>query len=999
MNKTIATNHANPYLPLWEHLPDGEPRVFEDPQHPGQYRVYIIGSHDMRRESYCGPDIHAWSASIDNLNDWRDEGAIFTYAIDGQFDVMYAPDLVEVKRPNGTKDYYLYPHSRGPGREAMVCKGPTPIGPFTPINLTADGRETTADSILGFDPAVYIETITDPTDPDFETGFRAYGYWGFQKSYAAELDPHTLYSLRPGTAIMEHVLPASSSYGHIHDPAGTTYPHVHPEGDLLGFNFFEAASMRRIGNKYIWVFSGYSGPEYGLPSSNSTLRYAYGDSPLGPWKDGGVLVDARSVGLNATGDHLVAYYGAHNTHGSIQQINDQWYCFYHRPPRGYGFARQAMVAPIHLQVDALPVAEGGKVTITGWAADTDPPTLSVTAGDHTYPGAEMTSEGFNLYGLNPYHYYSAGIACFLSDPTLQADAWDIWHDHMSLTNVKAGDIIGYKYFGFGGLKVAQKGLAPFTGTQPGNNTRFHLFLTPQTTASFTLKVMLDGPWENSPWQGQTIAEIVVPADTHGTTQLSVDVSAAVDHLEGKHALYLVGEANSTGPLCDVIGLGFSSDTQPLTPPVVPNIDITLNGEAVSLPTIPVPADRHNGLTSYDHYELTVTGYTTVPTLTATADVAEVIIQLDTPATLDQPARVTFDYLGVMKTYTLWFETWQRTVTTHQAGDSMRIQTYSIKNDHLELCFLNVGGAITKIAMAADDYTQNLVLNHADVTTYQGDNPGYVNALVGRTSNRIKDGTFDLAGQTYTVDLNNGPNNLHGGFDNLTHAYYDVQPIPNGYQLSTRLAHQPNGFPGDLEVVVTYTLEANRLTITYTGTSHQHPTLFNPTQHAYFNLSGNASETINSHVLQLDAGQVAEIDTHSSFTTKLNPVTGTRFDFQTPVTIDPTHKPASEQFDLATGYDHLFILNPNFDQRPAAVLTHPASTRQLTVYTSEPALQFYAGNYLDTTYTFEGGIPGQQHLGLCLETHKIPFDFPSHTLEPGVATQVQTTTWVFSKGEV
>src|SRR5512139_2003093 len=108
--KSTQYGMGNPYLPLWEHLPDGEPRVFEDPDKPGKYRIYIIGSHDVRFKSYCGPDIRAWSAPVEDLSDWRDEGSIFTYPIAGQWDVMYAPDLVEVRRKDGTKEYYLYPH-------------------------------------------------------------------------------------------------------------------------------------------------------------------------------------------------------------------------------------------------------------------------------------------------------------------------------------------------------------------------------------------------------------------------------------------------------------------------------------------------------------------------------------------------------------------------------------------------------------------------------------------------------------------------------------------------------------------------------------------------------------------------------------------------------------------------------------------------------------------------------------------------------------------------
>ena len=106
-DKYVFNGAGNPYLPLWEHLPDGEPRVFEDPDNPGKYRIYIIGSHDLRMNSYCGPDIRMWSAPVEDLSSWRDEGPIFTYKVGEKWDVMYAPDLVEVNRKDGTREYYL----------------------------------------------------------------------------------------------------------------------------------------------------------------------------------------------------------------------------------------------------------------------------------------------------------------------------------------------------------------------------------------------------------------------------------------------------------------------------------------------------------------------------------------------------------------------------------------------------------------------------------------------------------------------------------------------------------------------------------------------------------------------------------------------------------------------------------------------------------------------------------------------------------------------------
>lgn len=494
---------GNPYLPLWEHLPDGEPRVFEDPDNPGKFRAYIIGSHDVRFTSYCGPDIRMWSAPVENLSEWRDEGAIFTYPIEGQWDVMYAPDLVEVKRKNGAKEYYLFPHSRGRNREAMVCKGTRPDGPFTPINLNEDGTRTVPGSILGFDPAVYIEYVTDPKDPDFEIGFRAYGFWGFQRSMAAQLDQNTMYSVRPGTEIVNYLLPASARYGVIKDPQGTVYPNVYPDQDLGTFNFFEASSIRKVGNKYITVFSGYSGPEYGVGSSNSTLRYAVADSPLGPWKSGGVLVDSRAPVLNQDGSKIETTNAGHNTHGSIEQINGQWYVFYHRPPRGFGFARQAVVAPITVQWDEKPVAEGGSAVIRGYDpfANDQIWTAKDSQGKE-YKGAEVTSEGFHFYGLDPYQYYSAGFACYLSDVSLQQDSWEIWDNHMPITNMKNGNIVGFKYFGFGGLEKDTQGLKAFEGTKKGNKTAFNLFLTPKTAKSFKVNVWLDGPWDNATWKGK-----------------------------------------------------------------------------------------------------------------------------------------------------------------------------------------------------------------------------------------------------------------------------------------------------------------------------------------------------------------------------------------------------------------------------------------------------------------------------------------------------------------
>ncbi|WP_225552023.1 glycoside hydrolase family protein [Sphingobacterium bovistauri] len=654
--KFVHKAAGNPYLPLWEHIPDGEPRVFEDPDRPGKFRAYIIGSHDLRMTSYCGPDIRMWSAPVEDLSSWRDEGAIFTYQIDGKWDVMYAPDLVEVKRRNGKKEYYLYPHSRGQHREAMVAKSDRPDGPFKPINLTDDGRRTLPGSILGFDPAVYIEQIDDPKDPDYEIGFRAYAYWGFQRSLATELDQNTLYSVRPERKVIDRFIPASARYGVLRDPEGTIYPHILKGEDLGSFNFFEASSIRKVGNKFVSVYSGYSGPEYGMGSSNSTLRYLVGDSPLGPWKSGGVLVDSRGPVLNENGTGLIGTNGGHNTHGSIELINGQWYVFYHRPPRNFGFARQAVVAPVKIEWDEKSVADGGTVRIRAFNpyGENNIWTAKDKSGNE-YKGAEVTSEGFHMYGLDPYQYYSAGYASYLSDVSSQQDSWDIWDNHMPI-NVKNGNIIGYKYFGFGGLDKDKFGLKAFKGVQKGNNTAFNLFLIPKTKKSFKVNVWLDGPWANDTWKGTKIGEILVPANTHGKEQkFTLDVAKFVDNLNNKHAVFLVAEGEDGEMLCELSGLGFSSKSKKIDRPKVPSANILINGKAIELPKTPVRSTEANGIIDYNTYEAKVTVNTTeVPKVSATSDSKNVKIVISQAKNKNESAVVKFDYNGVVKTYHINF---------------------------------------------------------------------------------------------------------------------------------------------------------------------------------------------------------------------------------------------------------------------------------------------------------------------------------------------------------
>lgn len=665
-----SANAQNPYLPLWEHLPDGEPRVFEDPDNPGKFRAYIIGSHDLTYTAYCGNDIRMWSAPVEDLSQWRDEGPIFSYYVNGKWDTMYAPDLVEVKdRTTGKKTYWLYPHSRGWRRVAMVCKGDRPDGPFTPVNLSEDGTHCVEGSLIDFDPSVFIENITNKKDPDYDKGYRAYVFYGFRHSTAYELDQDNMYAVRPGTKIHDYFIPASERYGEVRDPKGTEYPALYKGQNPGDFNFFEASSIRQVGNKYVMVFSGYSGPDYGLGSTNSALRYAFGDSPLGPWRSGGVLVDSRGVVPNEDGSHLTTTNFGHNTHGSIQEINGQWYVFYHRPPRCFGNARQAMVAPIKIEWDKKKVADGGRVRITAYDPFVKGNEWTASASDGTcYTGAEVTSEGFQIFGLPPYQYYSAGIACYVNGNNWMQDNFDNWNNSMDLAGITNRGVVGFKYFGFGGLAQDTKGVKAFEGTKQGDKTMLNVNLTPGGNGAFKIHVMLDGPYANSTWNGKEIAVIDVPEGAkRNATTYSVAVPA-VEGLTGKHAIYLVAEGPEVKPvdaprqfgrqpqqpprpqgLFDLHGLGFSRNGGSCEPPVVPQVQITVDGKAVNLPSAPQYATNDNGFMDASNYQ----AYAPLKAnsvIKATA--TDPAVKIEVGKVTDGRAIVTCTYKGAKKVYKL-----------------------------------------------------------------------------------------------------------------------------------------------------------------------------------------------------------------------------------------------------------------------------------------------------------------------------------------------------------
>ena len=198
----------------------------------------------------------------------------------------------------------------------------------------------------------------------------------------------------------------------------------------------------------------------------------------------------------------------------------------------------------------------------------------------------------------------------------------------------------------------------FEGTKKGNQTAFNLFLTPKTSKTFKVNVWLDGPWDNETWKGTKIGEIIVPANSaQKTEQFTIDVSKFVDHLDKKHAIYLVAESEETGNLFDLAGLGFSSNKKKITRPIVPKVKIEVNGKAIEVPATPVRSTESNGITGYDIYEAVCklpAGTTGTPTVSASATDKNVKVEIIQATSVSGTAIVKFDYKGVVKTYKIVF---------------------------------------------------------------------------------------------------------------------------------------------------------------------------------------------------------------------------------------------------------------------------------------------------------------------------------------------------------
>ena len=312
---------------------------------------------------------------------------------------------------------------------------------------------------------------------------------------------------------------------------------------------------------------------------------------------------------------------------------------------------------------------------------------------------------------------------------------------------------------------------------------------------------------------------------------------------------------------------------------------------------------------------------------------------------------------------------------------------------------NYGGIITSLWVPdRDGKLEDVVLGHDSLGGYVASNP-YFGAIIGRYGNRIGGGTFSIEGEEYTLPTNDGPNHLHGGekgYDKVLWAAASFQTDSTVGVVFTRTSPDgEQGYPGNLEAKVSYTLtNDNRLVFDYEASTDK-PTVVNLTNHSYFNLSGNPEQTILDHQLELAADRFLPVDKGLIPTGELRPVAGTPFDFQQPTTIGARIQQENEQLTFGLGYDHCWVFADDSEALTyGGSLYEPSSGRLMKFYTTEPAIQFYSGNFLDGTLEGKGGTAYAQRTGLCLETQHYPDspnkpEFPSTQLNPGETYRSQS----------
>ncbi|MDX2935265.1 aldose epimerase family protein [Streptomyces ipomoeae] len=327
------------------------------------------------------------------------------------------------------------------------------------------------------------------------------------------------------------------------------------------------------------------------------------------------------------------------------------------------------------------------------------------------------------------------------------------------------------------------------------------------------------------------------------------------------------------------------------------------------------------------------------------------------------------------------------------ADGTEVHRWSLENGGTRLKVLSYGGIVQSLEIPdAEGRYANVSLGFDTIEDYVAKSP-YFGALIGRYGNRLGKGRFTLDGETYQLSVNDGDNSLHGGAEGFDKVVWDVEPFERdsdvGLYLSYTSADGEMGYPGTLDVKVTYTLTGRgEWRIDYEATTDR-TTVVNLTNHVYWNLAGEGSGSAHDHELEIAAARYTPVDAGLIPTGELTEVAGTPFDFRRAKVIGADMREADEQLLFAKGFDHNWVLDKGRTAEPewAATLREPSSGRVLRVATTEPGLQFYSGNFLDGTLVGPSGRIYRQGDAVCLETQHFPdsphqSEFPSTVLRPG-----------------
>jgi aldose 1-epimerase len=338
-----------------------------------------------------------------------------------------------------------------------------------------------------------------------------------------------------------------------------------------------------------------------------------------------------------------------------------------------------------------------------------------------------------------------------------------------------------------------------------------------------------------------------------------------------------------------------------------------------------------------------------------------------------------------------------------AIDGKQINLYVLKNGNMQVAVTNYGARIVSIVVPdKNGNPTDVSVGYDAVQPYTEGGDTYFGAIVGRYGNRIAKGKFKLDGKEYTLATNNGANHLHGGTKGFSREVWNAQQ-PNDSTLVLNYVSKDGeeGYPGNLNAKVTYTvLNNDQLKIDYEATTDKN-TVLNLTNHTYFNLNGQGSGTINNHLVMINADKYTPVDSTLIPTGKFEPVKGTPLDFTSPATIGARVDDSSnQQIKFGHGYDHNFVLNTkgNINTKAAEVIGDESGI-VMDVYTLQPGLQFYGGNFMDGSHTLKEGKKDDHRTAFCMETQHYPDspnqpNFPSTELKPGQQYK-STTIYAFS----